>query len=149
MFTIFDLLKLLGAAAGAVLGGGYGYQTFGWLGAVIGLPLGLLVGSFVFNLPLVVGWAWMRYDLKRSSIAKLKNRLHREYAISHLLIAELVSRGEPPGQFREYVAGLLRSNNPLERHCGEGTAGMWFPDLLVNSSSLSSAEDPTANDRDA
>ena len=149
MFTIFDLLKLLGAAAGALLGGIYGYQTFGWLGAVVGLPLGLLVGSFVCNLPWVVSWAWMRYDLKRCSIAKLKDRLHREYFISHLLIAELVSRGEPLGQFREYVAGLLRSNNSLERHCGEGTAGMWFPDLLVNSSSSSSAEDPTANDRDA
>lgn len=149
MFTLFDGFKLLGAVGGAVVGGSYGYQTFGWLGAVIGLPLGLLVGSFVLNLPWVVVWAWMRYDLKRSSIAKLKNRLHREYSISHLLIAELVSRGEPLEQFREFVAGLLRSNNPLERHCGEGAAGMWFPDLLVNSSSSSSAEDPTANDRDA
>lgn len=149
MFTIFHVFKLLGAALGAILGGSYGYQTFGWLGAVIGLPLGLLVGWFVANLPWVVCWAWFRYDLKRSSIAKLKNRLHPEYSISHLLIAELVLRGEPLGQFREYVAGLLRSNNPLERHCGEGTARMWFPDLLVNSSSSSSAEDPTANDRDA
>jgi len=148
MFTIFDLLKLLGAVAGAVLGGSYG-SSFGWLAAILGALIGFVVGMLIGNLPWAASWAWMRYDLKRSSIAKLKERLHREYFISHLLIGELVSRGEPLGQFREYVAGLLRSRNALERHCGEGTAGMWFPDLLANSSSSSSAEDPTANDRDA
>lgn len=128
MFTAFDLLKLVGALGGAVLGGLYGF-AHGWLAAVAGIVVGLVVGAFAGNLPWLASWAWMRYDLKRSSTARLKERLRAEYGISHLLIGELVSRGEPLEQFREYVAGLLESQNPLERHCGKGTAGMWFPDL--------------------
>ena len=148
MFTFFDLLKLIGAVAGAALCGSYGL-SFGWPAAILGALIGIAVGMFIGNLPFAASRAWMRYDLKRSSISKLKERLHRDYFVSHLLIGELVSRGEPVEQFREYVAGLLRSSNALERHCGEGTAGIWFPDLLGKSSSSSSAEAPTANDRNA
>jgi hypothetical protein len=137
VFTFFDLLKLLGAGAGAVIGGSYG-SSFGWPAALAGILLGLIVGMLVANLPWAASRAWMRYDLKRSSVAKLKERLRREYFISHLLIGELVSRGEPLEQFRDYVAELLRSQNALERHCGEGVAGTWFPELLAGSSSSSS-----------
>jgi hypothetical protein len=139
VFTLFDLLKLLGTVAGAVIGGSYG-SSFGWPAAIVGALIGLIIGMLVGNLPWAASYAWMRYDLKRSSVAKLKERLQREYFISHLLIGELVSRGEPLEQFRDYVAELLRSQNALERHCGEGVAGMWFPELLANSPSSSSVE---------
>jgi hypothetical protein len=134
VFTFFDLLKLLGAGAGAVIGGSYG-SSFGWPAAIVGTLVGLIVGMLVGNLPWAASRAWMHYDLKRSSVAKLKERLQREYFISHLLIGELLSRGEPLEQFRDYVAELLRSHNALERHCGEGVARMWFPELLASSSS--------------
>lgn len=139
MFTLFDLLKLLGTLAGAVIGGSYGL-SFGWPTAIVGALIGLMVGMLVGNLPWAASYAWMRYDLKRSSVATLKARLQREYFISHLLIGELVSRGEPLEQFRHYVAELLRSENALERHCGESAAGMWFPELLAKSSPSSSVE---------
>ncbi|MDH5221124.1 MAG: hypothetical protein OEW94_07825 [Betaproteobacteria bacterium] len=138
MFTFFDLLKLLGAAAGAVIGGSYG-SSFGWPAAIVGTLAGLIVGMLVGNLPWTASRAWMHYDLKRSSVAKLRDRLQREHSISHLLIGELLSRGEPLEQFRDYVAELLRSHDALERRCGEGTARMWFPELLAGSSSSSSA----------
>ena len=139
MFTLFDLLKLLGTVAGAVIGGSYG-SSFGWPAAIVGALIGLIIGMLVGNLPRAASYAWMRYDLKRSSVAKLKERLQREYFISHLLIGELVSRCEPLEQFRDYVAELRRSQNVLERHCGEGVAGMWFPELLATSASSSSVE---------
>jgi uncharacterized membrane-anchored protein YhcB (DUF1043 family) len=137
MFTFFDLLKLLGAAAGAVIGGSYG-SSFGWPAAIVGTLVGLIVGMLLGNLPWTASRAWMHYELRRSSVAELKERLQREYFISHLVIGELLSRGEPLEQFRDYVAELLRSHNALKRHCGEGTARMWFPDLLASSSSSSS-----------
>jgi len=148
MFTLFDLFQLVVAIAGAILVGSYG-SSFGWLAAILGALIGFVVGLLIGNLPWAASRAWMRYDLKRCSIAKLKERLNYEGFISHLLIGELVSRGEPLEQFRDYVAGLLRSSDVLERHYGEGTAGMWFPDLLPNDSSSSSTEEPSANDRDA
>ena len=137
MFTFFDLLKLLAAIAGAVIGGSYG-SSFGWPAAIAGTLMGLIAGMLVGNLPWLVSRAWMRYELKRSTVAKLKERLRREYFISHLIIGELLSRGESLEQFRDYVAGLLRSQNALERHCGESVARVWFPELLASSSSSSS-----------
>lgn len=144
MFTLFDLLKLTGVVTGAVIGGCLGYQAFGWLTAIIGVPLGIIMGAFIGNLPWVAAWLWMRYDLKRCSIPELKERLQSQRFISHLLIAELVSRGEPLEQFRDYVASSLRSDGEF----GESTARIWFPDLLPDSSSPPPpATPPTASER--
>jgi hypothetical protein len=142
VFTLFDLLKLVGAGAGAFFAARLGYQTFGWPAAMIAAPLGFVGGGFIGNLPWVAAGAWMRFDLKRSSSAKLKQRLEREYFISHILIAELVSRGEPLEQFRGYVAGLLQSSNPSEQHFGREVAGLWFRDLLPVSPSPSASDTP-------
>ena len=149
MFTIFDFIKLIGAVVGAIVGGCYGYQVFGWLAAIIGVPLGFVVGMFIGNLPWAASSAWMRFNLKRCNTEKLKERLQHEYFVSHLLIAELVSRGEPLEQFRGYVTSLLHSNSSAERQFGEGTARIWFPELLSNTSPPSSAlrTQPTINER--
>jgi hypothetical protein len=130
MFTIFDFLKLTGACAGAIGASVLGYREFGWLAVIVVTPLGFIVGAFIGNLPWVAVWAWVRYDFRRSGAAELKQRLEREYYLSHLLIAELVSRGEPVEQFRDYVVGLLRSDNSDEQRFGEASARIWFPDLL-------------------
>jgi len=151
MFTLFDLLKLVGAVTGAVVGGRYGYDAFGWPAAILGVLVGVVAGVLVGNLPWVASWAWMRYDLKRCSVPRLKERLQREHFISHLLIGELVSRGEPLEQFRGYVAGLLRSGDPAEHHFGKGAARIWFPDLLPDAPSTSTTPmpPPSNNERNA
>jgi len=139
MFTFFDILKLLVTVAGAIIGGSYG-SSFGWTAAIAGALTGLIVGVLVGNLPRAAGYARMVYDLKRSSVTRLKERLPHEPLIAHFLIGELVSRGEPPEQFRDYAAELLRSPNALERECGKGVAHMWFQELLADSSSSTSVE---------
>ncbi len=132
MFTLFDLLKWVGGVVGAVFGAHYGYEAFAWPGALVGALLGGLAGLLVGDLPWMASWAWMRYDLKRSSVPRLKQRLQREYFVAHLLIGELVSRGEPLEQFRAHVAALMRSGDAPERHFGEAAARLWFPDLLAD-----------------
>ncbi len=129
-FTIFHLLILTGAVTGAFAAARFCCREFGWLSVLVAAPLGFIAGAFVGNLPWVAAVAWMRYDFKRCSVAKLKQRLENEYFISHLLIAELVIRGEPLEQFRGYVAGLLQSANPDRPRFGKMNAQIWFPDLL-------------------
>jgi hypothetical protein len=133
MLTIFDLLQGVGAFGGALFAGRFGYDSFGWPTAVVATPLGFVAGAYIGNLPWAAAGAWMRYDLKRSSNDKLKERLEAEYFVAHLLIAELVSRGEPLEQFRSYVGALLHSDDSSRHHFGEQTARIWFPDLLPSS----------------
>ena len=37
------------AVAGSVLGAYYGFANFGWLGAVIGVVLGYILGMYIFS----------------------------------------------------------------------------------------------------
>lgn len=131
MFTIFHFVQLVGSVIGAYVGGRYG-SSFGAVAMVFCAVIGWIVGAFVGNLPWAVAWAWMRYDLKRTGVEKLKERLQREFFIAHILIGELVSRGEPLEQFREHVVRLLHSSTLAERQFGQRAASVWFPDLLTN-----------------
>src|SRR5436190_5555629 len=130
MLTVFDILKFGGAGTGAIVAGRCGYATFGWIGAIIAVPLGLFIGALIGNVPWTICWAWMRHDLKSCSAAKLKERLQQDYLISHLIIAEWLGRGEPLEQFRGYVVELLRSPSLDQQRFGKGAARLWLPELL-------------------
>jgi hypothetical protein len=64
--TLFDCLGCLAALQGAVAGALGGWWKYGWLGAVIGLPVGavaglialtaLWVGCIVIVLPIAILW---------------------------------------------------------------------------------------------
>jgi hypothetical protein len=136
MFTLFDLLQLVGALAGAVLGLVLGHERFGIVGAIIGTPLGLYLGNFVGQIPWLLTWKLMRRDLKRSPTEALRARVDENPFISHLAIAELVIRGEPVEDFRPAVVRQLQSSSPLVRHFGEANAKLWFPDLVKRDDQL-------------
>jgi hypothetical protein len=130
MYTLFDFLIHVGCLIGAWFAGKYGYAHFGWWGALGGIVLGGLAGLLIGRLPWLAAATWMRFDLRQSSVETLKSRLERQYFISHLLIAELVRRGEAPEQFRAYVDALLQSEQSDKRNFGAASARVWFPDLL-------------------
>lgn len=130
MFTIFHVLQFIGLTAGAAYGGTFGWHHYGMAGAAIGTMAGLAVGTIIGRLPWTLVATYMRWDLKRSNVEKLRTRVDREPFISHLLIAELVSRGESSDSFRTTVIKQLQSPSPLEREFGEVNAKLWFPDLL-------------------
>ena len=133
MFTLFDLFRLIGAWAGVWYAASFAYRASGWPAAVVAVPLGYAAGRFVGHLPFVAALAFLRHHLQRAGNDDLKARLQAEYYLSHLVIAELVSRGEPAEQFRGYVAGLLQSEDPDRRRFGTRAASVWFPDLVAGS----------------
>jgi hypothetical protein len=140
--TIFDVFQFTGALSVALAGFFYGFRVFGWLGAIIGAAAGFYVGSCLGRVPFIVSFAFLRRNLARTDTATLKTRLEAEYYISRYILAELAIRHEPIEPFRDYVAGLLRSDDPDRRQHGHGTAQIWFPDLLDSSAPTNPSSTP-------
>jgi hypothetical protein len=129
MFTLFDLLELIGLVAGGITGFLVGVRHFGIGGAIVGTALGAFAGFVVGRLPFVIGLAWVRWDLRCSSVASLRERARGEYYVSHLILAELAIRGEPPESFKDIVLAQLASPQDDVRGFGLTNARVWFPDL--------------------
>lgn len=138
MFLFFQLLFLIiGLIAGIYFGGSY----FGWLGGIIGGFFGAVLGFFILGrIPLLLGFLFLRDDLKKCDNLTLKKRLETQYYISHLIIAELASRGELVEQFRDYIFSQLQSDNFNERDFGWQNLNVWFPELAAQIESF----DPTS-----
>lgn len=129
MFTIFHLLQFVGSVAGLIAGISYGGR-FGIPGAVLGGVLGFVIGTLAGRLPWVMAWTAMQRDLTRATAQELRKRVRREYYISHLLLAELASRGESLEGLRGVVVDQLNSSSADVRRFGEANAAAWFPDLV-------------------
>ena len=71
----------------------------------------------------------IRLRMKFSHTTVLRARLERDQCLSHLIIAELVSRGDPVDQFRDQVEALIRSNSFFLRGSGKQCRKKWFPDM--------------------
>jgi hypothetical protein len=125
VLTVFDLFELVGAFSGLATGVIFGHRWLGWIGVILGGAVGLFAGRILGRLPYAISSEMLRRDLKRCDIANLRSRLDREYFISHLIIAELVVRGEPIESNRDYVSGLLRSDSPDRRRFGERILRLW------------------------
>ena len=125
MFTLFDLFELIAAVAGIALCATVGYTWFGWIGAIPGGAIGYVIGLIVGRLPFMITFHILKRDLKRCDVATLRSRLDSQYFIAHLIITELVVRGEPVESFRDYVSELLRSDSSDKRRFGERVLRMW------------------------
>lgn len=131
MFTLFDLLQwatALGLMAGLSL---VGQANYGWLGAISGGVLGFVGGSILGRVPWMLSWSSYRLHLKRSSTEKLMSELKEQYYVSHLLIAELVVRGEPVEQFWPYILSQVQSESSDQRRLGWHNLNIWFPRLAA------------------
>lgn len=126
------LLFLLSLGLGAVVGVGVGISIIffasAWAGIPIGIALGVPMGCLFGLVPPEIVRHGIKFSLRWSETAGLKERLQREHGLAPLIIEELVSRGEPVAQFRDYVESLLRSNSFIRRSCGKMIRRKWFPD---------------------
>ena len=127
MVTLFDMLQWIGALAGAVIGS----VRFDRPGAVGGAIVGFFLGAIVGRIPFAIAWSCFRFRVKRRSIDRLKQDLEQQYFVSHLLIAELVVRGEPVEQFWPYILSLLGSDSSDERRFGWANLQLWLPRLAA------------------
>jgi hypothetical protein len=129
MLTILDVLQFAGVIAGAVAGYRLAAGVGGMAGGVPGAIGGLAVGWIAGRLPFAAASWWLRRSLKRATVTDLRSRLEREYFISHLIIAELVTRGEPVQSFRSVVERQLVSQSADVQRFGRANARLWFPEL--------------------
>jgi hypothetical protein len=107
-----------------------GSRLAGVAGGIIGLICGAVLGGVIGRLPFDLSMFLIRRALGRSSNHDLHERIDREHYLSHLIIAELISRGEAVGTLRDVVQSQLSSASGEVRHAGQRNARLWFPDLL-------------------
>lgn len=132
MFTIFHLLQLIALVIGLIAGAYYGGNYFGWLGGILGALLGAFAGFAILGrIPFLLSFAILRCDLKQTDTATLKENLKTQFFISHLIIAELVRRGELVEEFRDYIFSLLQSEYFDQRRFGWQNLNIWFPELAA------------------
>lgn len=130
MFTIFHPLELLGYLAGLIVGWWSGFLFLGWPGGIIGALVECLAGGIAGRMP---GWLTDRliqWSLRRASVTKLRGQLESEYFTSHLIIAELIRRGEPRESFRKTAEAQHQSPSDHVKRFGELNARLWFPKLI-------------------
>jgi hypothetical protein len=125
MFTIFHVFEFMGALAGFVAGATVGRMWLGWAGALLGGVAGFFIGHLIGRFPYAIAAEMLQRNLRRCDVATLRSRLDREYYISHLIIAELVFRGERIESFGDYISGLLGSDSPDRRRFGELILRIW------------------------
>jgi len=129
MTIIYLLSRVLGALVGVGLGLVVIFIASAWAGIPIGVILGVAVGYLFGLLPPECVRHGIKFSLRWSDTARLKERLHRERGLAPIIIEELVSRGEPVEQFRDYVESLLRSNSFIRGSCGKECRRRWFPNM--------------------
>lgn len=129
MFTIFHLFQLMGKIFGLVWGAGWGYLWLGLGGGIFGGLAGFIVGHMLGMLPEVIVLKLVLRGLKKTDNMALRARLDKEYYLAHLIIAELIVRGEPVESFRDYVYSLRNSNSADRKRFGERIAEIW-PEIV-------------------
>jgi hypothetical protein len=135
-FTIFDICIASAAFAGAVLGAKYGAARFGVVGGAIGAALGGGAGLVVGRLPYAIALTFAKRSLEKESTQRLRERLRsgKEYYITHLLLANLMARGEDIAQELPFILELVRSNSPDRRRFGLMSLQLGFPDVAEETS---------------
>jgi hypothetical protein len=126
MLTIYDLVQFATTTAGAVIGYRVGGLSDGHRTALAGAAAGALLGWFIGRLPQMVARTLVWCSIKRQSSTELREALDEQYVISHLIIAELVKRGEPAESFRDVIEAQMESPFEEVRQFGYANAELWL-----------------------
>jgi hypothetical protein len=127
--TCFDVFHVLIVLAGLFLGGAAGYARFGTIGAVAGCVLGGILGFLAGRVPFALALGWTMRGFSRQSTERLRERLASQYYISHVILAELMSRGEDIRVDLPVILALLRSDLFDERRFGFHSLKLAFPEV--------------------
>lgn len=131
MITLFDIFQWLMSLIGAVTGAILGHGVVGWPGAVGGAVLGAVLGYWLGAAPFLIGLKLLQRHLNDSTVDELRADLSRNWVGAHLVIAELVARGERVEQHLPLILSLLRSPWSDQRVHGWANLSLWFPELAA------------------
>ncbi|HUT61272.1 MAG TPA: hypothetical protein VNA25_25770 [Phycisphaerae bacterium] len=132
MFTLFDLFQLLGLIIGAATGAIYGAHWYGWIGCLVGVPLGLALGFVCGRIPFVAALFWLRSDLTSMSTEHIRSKFQGgPYPAYHLFLRELLRRGESIHEEIPVVLSLLGSASKDQRHHGWYILRSFFSELAA------------------
>lgn len=130
MLTIYDLVRFATTTAGGIIGYRVGGLSEASFGSLAGATAGVMLGWFIGRLPGMVSRTIVWCSIKRRDSASLRAALDEQYSISHLIIAELVKRGEPAESFREVIEAQKASPFEEVRQFGEGNAELWLDEPM-------------------
>jgi hypothetical protein len=128
MLTMFDMIAICSVLVGGLVGAGLGYRVAGAGGAVGGGLLCGYVGLVAGRLPSLLAMRSVRASFQRQTVDQLRADLKTRYYVVHLILAELMSRGEDVSRESPVVVDLLSSDSLDKRRFGIG-APLAFPEL--------------------
>jgi hypothetical protein len=129
MLTMYDMIATCSALMGGVVGASIGYRVAGTGGAVGG---GLVCGYVCLvagRLPSYLALRSVRAGFRRQTVDQLRADLKKRYYVIHLILAELMIRGEDISRELPVVVDLLSSDSQDKRRFGIGALRLAFPEL--------------------
>jgi len=130
LFTIFDLLQLMGPVLGTAAGCAGGYCLFGTVGLVVGGILGLFIGKFLGNLSGNMSILAVHRQFTGKSDDVLRAELHRpECEYPNFILLELNYRGADVSSELPVVLDMLESPDRALRQKGVAAITSAFPDM--------------------
>lgn len=131
MFTLFDLLRLIGFLGGAFVGGSLGWEWLGVFGLVLGGAGGFFVGGFVGQLPLICALKFVSRKFDAMTSDDLRQQLHAPDCLApNVLLLELRRRGEDIQSELTFLHSLLVSDEMFRRTAGWAALTSAFPELV-------------------
>lgn len=131
MFTVFDLIRLLAILVGSLLLGTIGWNKFGVIGCILGVPFGFVIGAIVGQLPLIVVQKCISRRFDRMTNDQLIGELHSPTClIPNILLLELNRRGYNIQTEIPFVQRLLVSEEMHRRTAGWAASTSAFPELV-------------------
>jgi len=131
-YTIFDSLSFIVIFSVAVVGARYAYMNFGFVGGLAGAAIGGGIGLFLGRLPYaILSWSIQRY-FKNKSSEVIRAYIHKgdHFVITHILLANLMVRGESIIDELPFVLDLMKSDSLNRRQHGWLAFRLSYPELL-------------------
>jgi hypothetical protein len=131
VFTLFDLIRLFAILVGSFLLGTIGWNKFGVVGCILGVPLGFVIGAIVGRLPLIIVLKCISRRFDRMTNDELIGELHSPTClIPNILLLELKRRGYNVQTEIPFVQTLLVSDEMHRRTAGWAALTSVFPELV-------------------
>jgi hypothetical protein len=132
MFTIFHVVELGGGLLGMLSGGLTAAHLLGWPAGLLEGVLGAVLGFLFGRVPGVIATRAVFRDLRRKPPEELRGLVQRGvWPAYHLVLGELVRRGEDVAGEFAFVHALLVADDPVKRYQGLVNLELYYPALAV------------------